>query len=276
MRERRLNTNRVKLTSYQSLHAFEQATAIENGYLSVAYNEYPIDLNIRRGTSGVMVVVFHAALAGTFQYPVFHGLGMLKNLDVTRVSISDPTIGQTDLSLGWYAGNNRQPALQQVTYRIIKKLSVLADTPHVVFFGASGGGFAALQSSRQFENSLAIPINPQTSIEQYLPLAVKRYLNQAWGGEQIANIAAEHNLQRAYEDGSSNTVAYVQNKRDSFHIDNHESPFLSRIAKPGQVWSLTGTWGDNPKNKHVAPPKDRLREIMEEVSRSSGRWQLAV
>lgn len=273
MRERKLNTHSVKLTEYATVESFKRSQTLHNGYLSVSYNNYPIDLNIRKGTSGTMVVVFHAALMGDFQYPVFHGLGILKDIDVTRVSISDPTIGQTELSLAWYAGNRKQPDLQSAIYEVVMKLSELADAPNVVFFGASGGGFAALQMSRLFNNSLALPINPQTSINNYLPAATKRYLKQAWAGDSIDAISSEHNLNDLYEAGSSNTVGYIQNRRDLFHIRNHESLFLSQTSALDHAWSYGEEWGSNPELKHVPPPKETIREILNQIQSCSGDWE---
>lgn len=276
MRVRKLNTGAVKLTRYRSVGEFHDAQVLHNGYLAVDYNGYPIDSYIRRGNSGVMVVVFHAALLGQFTYPVFQGGGILRGLDVTRVAISDPTIGQTQLGLSWYAGSQAQPDLQWVVRGIIDKIAQLTDTQHIVFFGGSGGGFAALQIARHFPASLALPMNPQTSIARYTQAAVDRYLDQAWETSDIGKVPVDHDLTVSYANGHENTIGYIQNLRDTRHIENHEQPFFNGLPTLERVHSFTGVWGDSPKIGHVPPPKNVIRNIFKAVSTADGDWQTAL
>lgn len=276
MRVRKLNTGAVKLTRYKSVGEFHDAQTFDNGYLAVDYNGYPIDSYLRRGNSGVMVVIFHDALLGEFTYPVFQGGDILRGLDVTRVAIADPTIGQTQLGLSWYAGSQTQPDLQWVLRGIVDKLAQVTDTKHIVFFGGSGGGFAALQMSRYFPGSLALPMNPQTSIAKYTKTAVDLYVDQAWAATDIGQVPIDHDLTTSYANGHENTIGYIQNLRDARHIERHEQPFLNSLPTLERVHSFTGLWADNTKVGQVAPPKNVLRGIFEAVSTADGDWRSAL
>ena len=149
---------------------------------------------------------------------------------------------------------------------------------HVIFFGSSGGGFAALQASLHFPESLAVAINPQTSIGKYLPKAVERYLRINWPGHRsLEGLPVEHDLTEAYSSGHSNTVAYLQNKRDIFHIDDHQRPFYQALKSRDDIYELTGGWGKDLSKGHVPPPGSLISRILRTTTTgASGDWSTAL
>jgi hypothetical protein len=146
--------------------------------------------------------------------------------------------------------------------------------------GGSGGGFAALDMSRRFPGSLALPMNPQTSIRWYAPQAVARYLRVAWGPgvdypDELPRRAV-HDQGAAYAEGQVNTVGYIQNTRDARHISDHMGPFMRVAGGRSGTWLLMGDWGDAAGDEHVPPPKSVLRDVLATVVGCAGDWPTAL
>src|SRR5699024_5115261 len=101
-----------------------------------------------------------------------------------------------------------------------------------IFFGGSGGGFAALYFASFFAGSLALVFNPQTDIAQYSAKAVRDFALKAF------DLSAEeqdplHGLPASvvtdlcthYRESRPNYIAYMQNMADAEHVEKHLRPF---------------------------------------------------
>src|SRR5699024_4027987 len=158
-----------------------------------------------------------------FTLPVLSGLGISGAVDANRVFISDPSLVlDEDLMLAWYAGNHRQPNLQEVLTNIIGKIAQGLDSKKLVFFGGSGGGFASLYFASHFEDSLALVFNPQTDIAKYSERAVRDFAVKGFEVETdstnpLAHLPAEvvTDVCELYRIPRRATVAYLQNEKDS-------------------------------------------------------------
>src|SRR5699024_7320320 len=81
----------------------------------------------------------------------------------------DPTLHLNDqLSLTWYTGW-RGLNLYEILADWTVTAAAASGAHHIVFLGSSGGGFAALQVASIVPGSIAVPINPQTTIWRYQP-----------------------------------------------------------------------------------------------------------
>src|SRR5690606_21334286 len=150
-------------TIYASLAKFQDAKAHHPpGVLTVMNGGLPIDVRYEPAGHDVTTVFFHAALSKrAYRFPIFTGAGISDGLPTNRIYISDPTMYLDDeLTLGWYAGNRKQPRLQWVIRAILRGL--IPEGQRVVTFGPSGGGFAAMYYATKFEEATAVPTNPQT------------------------------------------------------------------------------------------------------------------
>src|SRR6185312_3746617 len=105
-------------------------------------------------------------------------------------------------------------------------VSSLDKPQRLVFFGASGGGFAALYYSYFFPGSLALPMNPQTILANYSPRPVTEYTATAWGAEDIKDAPILSDLRELYAEGLPNTVGFIQNVQDTHHRDRHAAPWV--------------------------------------------------
>ena len=140
-----------------------------------------------------------------------------------------------------------------------------------IFQGCSAGGFAALLYSHFFPNSLAIPVNPQTNIFNYHSNKVEQYLESCWSGISKDDLPIISDLIGLYSNGFPNYVAYLQNKRDSFHIEKHYSHWKSAfIGEYGSNWKLlTEDWGEG----HSAPPHFLQSAILQYAVEAAGNWE---
>lgn len=231
---------------------------------TVMLGDIPVDLRYDDRGSDTTIVFFHAAITKAVRrYPVFSGSTFSEGIDANRLFISDPSLYvDSRIRLGWYAGNVRQPNLQDALTEIIAKF----DGPNrrLIFFGASGGGFASLYFSSRFPGSTAIPVNPQTTIGAYVPVIVNRYLNYAWGGSSITDLPVCTDVVDVYSRPVDNSVLYIQNSGDGDHMDHHYSPFMDALPEGHRVEPVLIDAGEG----HVPPKRPVLTQILKDAVRT--------
>lgn len=223
----------------------------------------PIDLRYDDRGFDTTIVFFHAAITKAVRrYPVFSGATFSEDIGANRLFISDPSLYvDSRIKLGWYAGSSRQPALQEAVTEIIAKFC--GPNRRLVFFGASGGGFASLYYATHFPGSIAVPVNPQTTIREYVQVIVDRYLNYAWGGQSVDELPVCTDVVELYRRPVGNSVLYVQNSGDGDHMAHHYSPFVNALPEGHRVESRLVDAGEG----HVPPKRALLGQILKEVVR---------
>lgn len=267
---------RFPARQFDDFDAFLRAQ-VPAGVATIKYNGGLLDLLVRRHPGATTtLVVFHAAVKQAATRPIFNGLGVTSGLQANVILVSDPTFEMgDDVTLAWFAGNRRQ-RLQMDLTRLFRRIFRKLRTPHKIFFGASGGGFASLYYSSRFPGSLAIACNPQTSIGQFWPTTVTRYVAAAFGTQGNLSRAIErleaggvvHDLCDRYRVAHGNTVAYLQNIPDVRHVTRHLLPFYEAVASETSVNYLMGKWGPG----HYPPPKAALVSVLGSAVTSEGQW----
>lgn len=251
-----------KVNSYPNLEAFYQEHP-QVELSTIKYGDGDLDVFFLDRGASTTVICFHAALATnrTTSYPLFSALRMTSHLDANIICISDPIL-ERGLSLGWYAGADKQPLQRDLPNVIRHILSVYDKHQHLVFMGASGGGFAALFYSHGFPGSSALAMNAQTNISEYTESAVSEYLNKAWGVGTIQEAPITFDLTEVYRDGFPNKVYFMQNLHDSHHRDRHIAHWMRGIpAHSPNMNLLMGDWGFG----HVPPPADLVQASLEAI-----------
>lgn len=254
--------------AYSSLDAFLQQPTMD-GVSTIVCHGIPLDVLAFNRKAKKTVVFFHGAIAPSSTIPVFVGNGLSRDGNFNRISISDPIFTQHNLTLGWHAGFGDLPELSSIIFEIVASIlfSFHTTTQNLLFVGASGGGFAALNMSRLFPRSTALVMNPQTDVTKYRKEYVTRWCQRAWGVETPSEIPSTfiHDMTSTYRNGFMNDILYMQNRNDKFHIKHHLLPFLQavndapRSPTTGTVHLLSGRWGDPAQaNGHVAPPKELI------------------
>jgi len=225
-----------------------------------------LDINFTRtaARTDVLLVGFHGSVnRETRQVPAFSGLIPGAGTLVHQLMIADPSLRMGDqLGMAWYAGDHAFRS-QEILGPIICAAADALRASRVIYFGSSGGGFAALYYSWQHPGSLALVGNPQTNIERYYSGYRRRYLAACWPGienlDELEGLVTT-NLLKQYATGMENSVIYLQNPTDHFHLINHAAPFLSAIQEipawkklvfesiwPGKfghfpIWSMFAPW----------------------------------
>ena len=246
---------------FDSIDAFDGPVSAPTSTYGVAVGGVPIDLRYDDRGCDATVVFFHAAITKVVKrYPVFSGASFSADIPANRLFVSDPSLYvDPRLKLGWYAGNKHQPRLQDDLARLISRF--VREPDRLIFFGASGGGFASLYYSAQFPGSIAVPVNPQTDISAYVPASVQRYLSCAWDAETITEIPATTEVRRLYSGSLENSVVYVQNTGDADHMTHHYVPFMNSLPDGHRVAPMLVDAGEG----HVPPSRSLLGEILSGV-----------
>ncbi|CAM4254449.1 Heparinase II/III-like protein [Bordetella pseudohinzii] len=221
---------------WSSIDDFLGCSDIVSGIHSIALEDSSIlDVYVDLKVDAPVYVYFHGNCprADDFKLPVFSGSNVLESLRVTRVVFSDPgLLMDSSLELSWHAGSSRCN-LQSAYKAILRKIIGLFTVPEVVFWGGSGGGFAALYYSFFFPGSTAMVWNPQIDILKYLEEPVAKYLDLGFGtragdAKPIADHVV-HDVAELYRNGYRNRVIYIQNA-DDWHVQDHLVSFLDALG----------------------------------------------
>lgn len=277
MRKQDLDTATHAVSKYADVDEFLNSNSTPDGLITISSGAQPIDVLSIDSGSDTTIVCFHGAAEREIRLPWHLGQGVTGSTGMNRIFLSDPTLYKSkDLGLSWYAGSKETPYLQEILANIVEKIAASTGVKNLIFFGSSGGGFASLEMSHRFPGSLALTMNPQTSLAKYFPTAVSRYLEYGWDGEfeSLDDLpeAVNHDLTKLYAGGFPNHVAMIQNARDWFHIGNHQIPFLNVSGLSPDVYMLMDRWGPDTGDGHTPAPKEILAPILGVLASCHGAW----
>lgn len=253
---------------YGSLAEFF-AAPVANGVVSIGYGSGYLDVMVEDRGCDTTIVLFHAATDPKHTtYPLFLGQGLIDGMSANAIFISDPVL-QLGTGVGWFAGDRERPLQSDLPKVIEHIVSGFAKHEHLVFFGASCGGFASIFYAQQLPGSLAIPVNPQTDFLKYNPPAVEAYAEAAWPEHQLPDLPCATNLWPTDDQPRRNHVLYLQNLGDRYHVRQHLVPFLQEAGyQRGEVGIVFGEWGKG----HRAPHVNVLRPLLQAAIDAKGQW----
>ena len=215
------------------------------------WHGFPIPVRFKRGNAEAqaLIISFHGAVdRATREVPAFIPFMPELSPRTHQLSVSDPTIMlREDIAIAWYAGFegfDLQTALRAILAEIIVQLAV----KRPIFFGTSGGGFAALFQGWHVEGSVMIVGNPQTDILKYYDSHKKAYLETCWPQLDGPEALSHHictNVCALYSKKFAREVIYVQSTTDEFHTLNHMLPFVAaaRASNMKKLILESGFWG---------------------------------
>ncbi len=257
---------------YPSIDALIADPHPPGGVLAVRAADTVIDVLYDPRGAGTTIVSFHAAIMRTgVSLPYFTGGSLHGDTPVNRILIADPALYRHEsLTLAWYAGTDTLD-LQHELPRLIDHLHRAAGGTRRLYFGGSGGGFAALFYGAPEEDVLSVAVNPQTIIANYTRAHVERYARMCLGAgddaavdDALASVGSD--LRPVYAE-ARNRVLYIQNTGDT-HRTVHMEPFLESGLERRRVWTVERPWGSG----HVAVPADELRRIVSTIVAAPGDW----
>lgn len=253
---------------YESVSEFCNSKEFAFGIHTIFDGDYPLDIHLNLKKKLPLIILFNGALPSrdeSLKLPIFSGFGVIPSAKASVVRISDPALyASKDLKLGWYADKE----LHSKICEIIKKIIDTYFPSKVIFFGGSGGGYACLNFSRMFNESLAVIWNPQTDILKFDKGQVCEYassvfkINTFKECESKLPLVTYSNLYDFYKKNiQKNYVIYIQNQND-WHVRWHCIPFLKATGRSmGEFVSLCvddkfylyfGNFGDG----HTPPPRE--------------------
>ncbi|ETF04726.1 hypothetical protein W822_04215 [Advenella kashmirensis W13003] len=288
------------LTQFNApIYAFENLQAIEVPLKDGIYHSTePLSLDVYTSlfeeahTIGTIIVCFNAAVDQRSSKcgPFFSGRNLAESLKLPLISVADPLVSSTNLSIAWYGGSENHLNFQQ---QIASFLDRVAEhyKARLIIFGGSGGGFASLAISHFLKSEATLVVfNPQTSISKYSYEFAHDYVTTAFPShfsvlasqepESVASKAAKlhETLQQTnivhdvteinFPDNIK--LLYLQNKTD-WHVDGHAIPFIR-----DKKWSLLGqnslifkdlgmyfgSWGKG----HIAPNADIIATVLRKAA----------
>ncbi len=202
--------------------------------------DYPARFASNPGSS-LLYVALHGAVDRTQRLPVFARWNWAKILGGHVLAICDPTLFFDDeLTVGWYVGDKERNVIKGVAEISSAIASKLGLRPHqVVYYGSSGGGFAAMMAAA-ISNGSGVAINPQTDLANHLPFYrdqfAKMFDSAASLDESRAAFPSRWSCAEAMISASAAgrcpKVVIIQNLIDTYTHREHYLPFCSMLGVP--------------------------------------------
>ena len=188
--------------------------------------------------------------------------------------IADPTLElNEDMKLGWYLGTESHDATDELCKIVLQCANALGvSKDQIVFWGSSGGGFAALSLASRIEGATAVSINAQTDVFAYeskrVVQMVKKFCFADHSVEDIKQMFGWRvDMSLAWEKNQRSKIIFIQNRLD-IHHHYHYQPFWTSLggspeggcAKNGRhyAWLYDDARGHGPESEQMLPEIFRL------------------
>ena len=253
---------------FESLSDF-YGSKFREGIQVIPFGNSHLEILVQDRKAATTLVLFHAAVnPKQTSLPVFIGKQLTTDLNANLVFVSEPALA-LGASIGWYTGTPEME-LQQELVEILGHIQRgLRKAKHLMFYGSSAGGFAALYYSHHFPNSLAIVANPQTDIAKYHPEHVSNFLKRVWATDDMDTVPAQTEVLSMYTERFPNYVGYLQNSDDELHIHEHCKPWIAATQEfKDRRAFLIDDWGEG----HAPPHFFLLQGILQYATTINGNW----
>jgi hypothetical protein len=208
----------------------------DSSILSVGDGQHIAYRMIGATSPDVLVICFHGAInreKSSF-FPKFQK-AFNAGTGAAFLSIADPTLQSNEgLRLGWYSGSESFP-VRSILKGLIKNTVTQLKPRRTIFFGSSGGGYAALLYASSIDGAVSLTINPQTDILSYWSGHVEDYFASCWPRvpkRDRRNSTIVCDLSELYQDNAVNvTSVMLSSPGDRQHFVNHISKFIGKIGR---------------------------------------------
>lgn len=207
--------------------------AIESGLHVIAAIDRKIDVYLQNRETDTLIVTFCAALpAAAETLPVFQGLGLAQRVGVSCLAVSDPSIYGTDLDLGWCLGRWGKHTVEDALVNVIRTFQEKLGVKRTLFFGASGGGYAAILVGRHFDDSSMLCVNPRLDFLKKPRIDLPHVYGQLSGDEGWETAQTQTILEAmpsAFDlvsNGFPGELFIFQNTGDEVFYNNQFLPFV--------------------------------------------------
>lgn len=272
----------VPLTTVPTLSEFDPDSMVgATRYRHTLENGAHFDSLLVNKVADILVVSFHGATDREKNtLPRFERLRSFLEYDVSSMYFADPALWlnhKNYFQLAWFTGWEGFDA-QRVAAEWAVKAAKTVGATRILFTGASGGGFVALQVSALVPGSLALAFNPQTSIYGYLANgyawgAQKNYRNVVWpnfdapevgpDADWTAGLDDRVSALRRYSKPTANHVLYATNTLE-FHHEQHYLPFMDAVDAGGNS-ARVHTFTYEHTEQHTPPGPQHFSGALQEA-----------
>lgn len=247
---------------------------LQEGLTSIKTNNRWFDVLYEDRGASVTMVTFHAGMPQRArQYPVFSSRAIAEELQVNYLGFADPACGALEsVPTFWHLGTKRVDS-RQIVPSIIRHALASGSGRHLVFFGSSAGGFAALNYGSQFPDSVVLVMNPRIDLLSK-PNRFPNYALTCFPGGDPDRLAKRLpvSMSSLYASSNGPTVAYLQNTEDEDYYWHHFVPFMIEVEGRPDVYVHAEAWGEG----HTVPPREAYVGPLAKLVRSAPDWNLAL
>lgn len=238
-------------TVYQTVDEFVAGT-LTSGVHTIRSGKLVADVLYEDRGDGPLLVFFSSVVGESTTWPYFSGVGIAARTDASLLAFSDPSIA-IGAPTGWTLGDFRSRFHEEVP-RII---DAVAGGRRVILAGVSAGGFPALHYGASLPGAVSIVVNPRTNLLTP-PTSVQNWAHVLYATTDPRRV---RELVPLKPDSPQNRVIYLQNAGDHRYFGAHMIPYLMRLPREADVWTLVEDWGEG----HVPPPRGLLAELIAEI-----------
>ncbi|MDY4312259.1 hypothetical protein SOX05_20535 [Pseudomonas putida] len=221
---------------YDTLNEFEKST-LGNGRFRIWQGEARFDCLFHEKPDTEYLYVFLNGSRGEdlnsfAPIPRFGRWSWHQLFNGSTLFIEDPMLYKYEtLNLGWYYGTSDVDYLES-TLNIVKAVQKKINAAKIIFYGSSGGGYAALQLAARLPDSFAISINPQTQLFKWgsaNSFTEHTNIDLEVHDQRLRNFAGE-----AVAKNKSSKYFVIQNALSHDDCSDHFLPFCSQVGHNAQ------------------------------------------
>lgn len=249
---------RWKFTHYYERIEDFVGEPINEGLNTISSNGRLLDFVIRNRGAKILLVAFHGALSPRQKtLPYIQGEGISKESNVSLLAFSDPSLELGAFTCAWFLGDRELGKLTKLLRPIIQHVAEATGAEKILFFGGSGGGYAAVNFASAFDGSAAIAMNPRLNFNAGPPSKLRPYLEICHGAHTVTpmrRVKKEFltlDLAEKFKDKANSDLLILQNANDSRYLNRQTIPFINSLSNypKGFVQLFDGDSGHAPASK---------------------------
>lgn len=169
--------------------------------------------------------------------PIYMRSKWADDFNSSCIFIDDRTIHNLPINIGWGIGTPERHYLVDYSEIVMKISSLLKyNDEKVIYYGSSAGGFISIALASYHIGSIAIANNPQTYINNYLPVHVEKMYKSIFPGMDKKEILKNYGhrfslLNMMTRNKNIPRTIYMQNRLCKSDMKMHYTPFFNNADK---------------------------------------------
>ncbi|WP_141757730.1 hypothetical protein [Corynebacterium sp. HMSC071B10] len=236
-----------------------------SGLHTIQIGDRFLDLLIRNRGADTTFVTFQHRISVRTPYPKLVGDGFVGELGANLVAISDPgVVTSNDVRLAWYLGDRATGPLKDHLLPVIFHVLWSIGQERYVFFGTSGGGYAAMDYGSEFDDAVIFTVNPRLGFTRpgQETRDLKIYIEHCHAPK---GRTPYERIKRKYAKNLAETVPpnanfygfMYHNIGDAAYLKSNQEDFINARRNDLKLYQRLDFDGEG----HVPIPGDKLRRI---------------